>query len=309
MTSGRARDAGAGGARVGVAAGDEVDGTVGGGTLGTVGGGTHGAVGGGTHEAVGDEAVGDVGGEARVVTGGTARGAMACGDVCGAVAGGDLVGAAEDVVRVALADDHALLRASFRLLIDHTPGLLCVGEAANGREAVEVAHREKPDVILMDVRMPEMSGIEATQEICRGASGLATRVIVLTTFDLDEYVFGAIRAGASGFLLKEVLPDELIRAIRVVAAGEALLTPAATRRLITAYVSQPERQVSPLPDITARELEVLELIARGRSNEEIAAELHVSIGTVKSHISRLLTKLDARDRAQLVVAAYEAGLR
>ncbi|MCU7730037.1 response regulator transcription factor [Actinoplanes sp. KI2] len=213
------------------------------------------------------------------------------------------------MVRVALADDHALLRASFRLLIDHTAGLSCVGEAATGREAVEVAHRAKPDVILMDVRMPEMSGIEATQEICRATSGLNTRVIVLTTFDLDEYVFGAIRAGASGFLLKEVMPDELIRAIRVVAAGEALLTPAATRRLITAYVSQPERQVSQLPDITAREREVLELIARGRSNEEIAAGLHVSIGTVKSHISRLLTKLNARDRAQLVVAAYEAGLR
>jgi len=249
------------------------------------------------------------GGVRAAVTGGAARGAMACGDVCGAVAGGDLVGAATEAVRVALADDHALLRASFRLLIDHTPGLACVGEAANGREAVEVAHRERPDVILMDVRMPEMSGIEATREICRAASGLATRVIVLTTFDLDEYVFGAIRAGASGFLLKEVLPDELIRAIRVVAAGEALLTPAATRRLITAYVSQPERQVRSLPDVTARELEVLELIARGRSNEEIAAELHVSIGTVKSHISRLLTKLNARDRAQLVVAAYEAGLR
>jgi DNA-binding NarL/FixJ family response regulator len=248
------------------------------------------------------------GGVTAAVSGGAPRGAMACGDVCGAVTGGDPVGVDTEVVRVALADDHALLRASFRLLIDHTPGLAWVGEAANGREAVEVAHRERPDVILMDVRMPEMSGIEATREICRATSGLDTRVIVLTTFDLDEYVFGAIRAGASGFLLKEVLPDELIRAIRVVAAGEALLTPAATRRLITAYVSQPERQVRSLPDVTAREREVLELIARGRSNEEIAAELHVSIGTVKSHISRLLTKLNARDRAQLVVAAYEAGL-
>jgi DNA-binding NarL/FixJ family response regulator len=243
------------------------------------------------------------------VTGGEERAAMACGEACGAVTGAGAAGAGEGVVRVALADDHALLRASFRLLIDHTPGLACVGEAATGREAVEVAHREKPDVILMDVRMPEMSGIEATREICRGTSGLDTRVIVLTTFDLDEYVFGAIRAGASGFLLKEVLPEELIRAIRVVAAGEALLTPAATRRLITAYVSQPERQVSPLPEVTAREREVLELIARGRSNEEIAADLVVSIGTVKSHISRLLAKLNARDRAQLVVAAYESGLR
>ena len=212
-------------------------------------------------------------------------------------------------VRVALADDHALLRASFRLLIDNTPGLAWAGEAATGREAVEIARRERPDVILMDVRMPEMSGIEATREICQGAAGLPTRVIVLTTFDLDEYVFGAIRAGASGFLLKEVLPDELIRAIKVVAAGEALLTPAATRRLITAYVAQPERQVSTLPEVTVREREVLELVARGRSNEEIAADLHVSMGTVKTHITRLLAKLGARDRAQLVVMAYEAGLR
>ena len=234
---------------------------------------------------------------------------MACGDVCGAVAGGELVGAVEGVVRVALADDHALLRASFRLLIDHTPGLAWVGEAATGREAVEVAHREKPDVILMDVRMPEMSGIEATREICRGVAVLPTRVIVLTTFDLDEYVFGAVRAGASGFLLKEVLPDELIRAIKVVAAGDALLTPAATRRLIAAYVALPERQVSPLPAMTAREREVLVLVARGLSNDEIAADLHVSMGTVKTYVGRLLAKLSARDRAQLVMIAYEAGLR
>jgi len=212
-------------------------------------------------------------------------------------------------VRVALADDHALMRESFRLLLDHTPGLSCVGEAGNGKKAVELALREEPDVILMDVRMPEMSGIEATREICQGDAGLDTKVIVLTTFDLDEYVFGAIRAGASGFLLKEVLPGELIQAIRVVAAGEALLTPAATRRLIRAFVAQPERPVSSLRDVTAREREVLTLIGRGRSNEEIAAELHVGISTVKSHIGRLLTKLNARDRAQLVVAAYESGLR
>ena len=208
-----------------------------------------------------------------------------------------------------LADDHALLRAGFRLLLDHTPGLTCVGEAGTGREAVEIARREQPEVILMNVRMPEMSGIEATRLICRSVSDLSTRVIVLTTFDLDEYVFGAIRAGASGFLLKEVLPDELIRAIRVVAAGEALLTPAATRRLITAYVEQPERKLSPTPDITSREREVLALVARGRSNEEIAADLQVSMGTVKTHVGRLLTKLGARDRAQLVVIAYETGLR
>jgi len=212
-------------------------------------------------------------------------------------------------IRVVLADDQPLLRTGFRLLLDHTPGLCCVGEAGNGREAVEIAVRERPDIVLMDVRMPEMTGIEATREICQGADRLPTRVIVLTTFDLDEYVFGAIRAGASGFLLKEVLPDELIRAIKVVAAGEALLAPGATRRLMAAYLSQPEQQVKPLPDVTAREREVLVLVARGRSNEEIAADLHVSMGTVKTHVGRLLAKLGARDRAQLVVTAYETGLR
>jgi DNA-binding NarL/FixJ family response regulator len=212
-------------------------------------------------------------------------------------------------LRVVLADDQALLRASFRLLIDHTPGLTCVGEAGTGKEAVAAAREVEPDVVLMDVRMPEMNGIEATREICHRSGGLRTRVIVLTVFDLDEYVFGALRAGAGGFLLKEVLPDELVRAIRLVAAGEALLAPAATRRLIEAYVAQPERRVTPLPDVTAREREVLELVARGRSNEEIAAELHVSMGTVKTHVGRLLTKLGARDRTQLVVAAYESGLR
>ncbi|GAA0551242.1 response regulator transcription factor [Paractinoplanes ferrugineus] len=212
-------------------------------------------------------------------------------------------------ITVALADDQALLRAGFRILIDHTPGLVCVGEAGNGREAVELARRERPDVVLMDVRMPEMSGLDATREICQGLAELPTKVIVLTTFDLDEYVFGAIRAGASGFLLKEVLPDELIRAIKVVAAGEALLTPAATRRLISAYMAQPERQVNPAPEMTARERDVLALVARGRSNEEIANELHLSMGTVKTYVGRLLAKLGARDRAQLVMIAYETGLR
>jgi DNA-binding NarL/FixJ family response regulator len=212
-------------------------------------------------------------------------------------------------VRVALADDQPLLRTGFRLLIENTPGMVCVGEAGTGKEAVEVALRERPDVILMDVRMPDMNGIEATRQICQGNAGAHTRVLVLTTFDLDEYVFGAIRAGASGFLLKEVLPDDLINAIRVVAAGEALLTPGATRRLIEAYTELPERKVTPLPHITAREREVLELIARCRSNEEIAADLQVSMGTVKTHITRLLAKLGARDRAQLVALAYEAGMR
>ena len=212
-------------------------------------------------------------------------------------------------VRILVADDQALVRGSFRLLIDHTPGLSCVGEAGTGREAVEVARREQPDVVLMDVRMPQMNGIEATRQICHGSGTPDTRVLVLTTFDLDEYVFGAIRAGASGFLLKEVLPDELIRGIRVVASGQALLAPGATQRLIAAYVAAPERTFTPLPEITGREREVLALVARGRSNHEIAAALHVSMATVKTHIGRLLTKLDARDRAQLVIAAYESGLR
>ena len=212
-------------------------------------------------------------------------------------------------ISVLLADDQSLVRTGFRLLLEHTPGLRCAGEAGNGREAVEAAARERPDVILMDVRMPEMNGIEATREICRPEAGLASRVIVLTTFDLDEYVFGAIRAGASGFLLKEAMPDELVRAIKVVAAGEALLTPGATRKLMSAYAALPERQLRPPPDITARECEVLVLVARGCSNEEIAAELHVSMGTVKTHVGRLLAKLGARDRAQLVVIAYETGLR
>jgi DNA-binding NarL/FixJ family response regulator len=212
-------------------------------------------------------------------------------------------------VRILIADDQALLRASFRLLIDLTPGLSCAGEAGTGRETVEIARREQPDVVLMDVRMPQMNGIEATRQICRGLGTPNTRVLVLTTFDLDEYVFGAIRAGASGFLLKEVLPDELIRGIRVVASGQALLSPAATQRLITAYVAAPERALVPLPEITGREREVLVLVARGRSNHEIAADLHVSLATTKTHIGRLLTKLGARDRAQLVIAAYESGLR
>jgi DNA-binding NarL/FixJ family response regulator len=212
-------------------------------------------------------------------------------------------------IRVLLADDQALLRGSFRLLVDHTPGLRCVGEAGTGIEAVALARREKPDVVLMDVRMPEMNGIEATRLICGPSSRLHSRVIVLTTFDLDEYVFGALRAGASGFLLKDVLPDELIRAIRLVADGGKLLHPGATDRLITAYVAQPERRVTPLPEITAREREVLALVARGLSNDEIAQELHVSMGTVKTHVGRLFTKLGARDRTQLAIAAFEGGLR
>nr|WP_221378739.1 response regulator transcription factor [Actinoplanes polyasparticus] len=212
-------------------------------------------------------------------------------------------------IRVVVADDQVLVRGSFRLLIDHTPGLACVGEAGTGREAVEVVRRERPDVVLMDIRMPDMDGIEATREICRGLPAVETRVLVLTTFDLREYVLGALRAGAQGFLMKEALPEELIAGIRHVAAGGRLLAPTAQGRLIDAYVELPERQVTPLPHITGREREVLILVARGLSNDQIAADLGVSMSTVKTHINRLLAKFDGRDRSHLVIAAYEGGLR
>ncbi|MBY8871766.1 response regulator transcription factor [Micromonospora sp. PLK6-60] len=214
-------------------------------------------------------------------------------------------------VRVLIADDQALLRASFRLLIEVTAGLTVVGEAGTGAEAVAAAHRERPDVVLMDVRMPELDGIEATRRICAAPATAGTRVLILTTFDLDEYVYGALRAGASGFLLKDTRPDELIAAVRLVAAGEALLAPTVTRRLIAEFASRPEPG-RPLPrtlaGVTEREREVLVLVARGLSNAEIAAHLRLSLATVKTHVSRLLMKVPARDRAQLVVVAYESGL-
>ena len=213
-------------------------------------------------------------------------------------------------IRVLVADDQALLRGSFRLLIDHTPGFVCVGEAATGREAVTVTRRERPDVVLMDVRMPDMNGIEATRLICAEPEATRSKVLMLTTFDLDEYVFGALRVGASGFLLKEALPEELIAAIRVVADGDGLLMPGHIRRLIGAFAATPAPRRPELPTgVTDRERDVLSLVAVGRSNEEICTELHLTMGTVKSHIGHLLTKLDARDRAQLVIAAYETGLR
>jgi DNA-binding NarL/FixJ family response regulator len=258
-------------------------------------------------------------------------------------------------IRVLVADDQALVSGSFRLLIDHTPGLTCVGEAATGREAVTMAAREQPDVVLMDVRMPDMNGIEATRLICAGPPGAhppgahpqgahppgahpqgahpqgahpqgahpqgahpqgaepsetRPRVLMLTTFDLDEYVFGALRAGASGFLLKEALPGELISAIRVVAAGDGLLMPAHIGRLITAYAATPRpRQPDQLAKLSVRERQVLSAVAAGLSNEEICSELHLTMATVKTYMGRLLTKLNARDRAQLVIAAYEGGLR
>ncbi|GII90384.1 response regulator [Sinosporangium siamense] len=208
------------------------------------------------------------------------------------------------MIRVLVADDQALLRGSFRLLIDSEDDLVVVGEAADGRQAVALTRTKSPDVVLMDVRMPEMDGITATREIAG-----ETRVLILTTFDLDEYVYSALRAGASGFLLKDTPPDDLLKAIRVVASGETLLAPKVTTRLIAEFVRRPARQdFQGLDNLTDREREVLTLIAHGLSNAELGTRLHLSPGTVKTHIGRLLAKLQARDRAQLVIAAYEAGL-
>ena len=214
-------------------------------------------------------------------------------------------------VRVLVADDQALVRGSFSLLVDSAPDLSSVGQAATGAEAVELAEREHPDVVLMDIRMPGMDGIEATRRITAASPAPPIRVLILTTFDIDEYVFTALRAGASGFLLKDTPPADLLAAIRVVAAGEALLSPSVTRRLIEEFTRRPEpsrRPVGVLEDTTDREREVLTLVGLGMSNDEIAAHLHVSLSTAKTHIGRLLMKLDARDRAQLVIAAYDAGL-
>ena len=215
------------------------------------------------------------------------------------------------MIRVLVADDQALVRGSFRLLVDTAPDLEVVGEAATGAEAVEIATREKPDVLLMDIRMPEMDGIEATRQITGSGPTADVRVLILTTFDLDEYVYAALRAGASGFLLKDTPPTDLLAAIRVIAAGDALLAPAITRRLIAEFARRPEPGRPPaatLEGVTDREREVLTLIARGLSNAEIAQALHVTMATAKTHVGRLLAKLGARDRAQLVMVAYETGL-
>lgn len=214
-------------------------------------------------------------------------------------------------LRVAVCDDQTLVRAGFRVLIDTTPGLSVVGEAGTGAAAVELIRRERPDVALMDIQMPEMDGIEATRRLLGGPEPVPVRVLILTTFDLDRYVFAALRAGASGFLLKDTPPNDLLAAIRVIADGEALLSPRVTRRLVAEFAKRPAVAVEAahrLDGVTEREREVLVLIARGLSNTEIAAELHLSIATAKSHVGHLLTKLGARDRAQLVIAAYEAGL-
>jgi DNA-binding NarL/FixJ family response regulator len=215
----------------------------------------------------------------------------------------------EAQVRVLIVDDQALLRGSLRVLIDSEPDLSVVGEAGTGAEAVDLVQVKDPDVVLMDVRMPVMDGIEATRRIV--LQERAPKILVLTTFDLDEYVYSALRAGASGFLLKDTAPAQLLDALRVVASGESLLAPTVTRRLIAEFVRSPEPAKHPvrtLVGITDREREVLTLIARGLCNSEIEHHLHLSRGTVKTHIGRLLAKLGARDRAQLVIVAYEAGL-
>jgi len=218
------------------------------------------------------------------------------------------------VTRVLLADDQGLVRAGFRALLDAQPDIEVVAEAADGEQAVELARRERPDVVLMDIRMPRMDGLEATRRITADRTLPDTRIVVLTTFELDDYVFGALRAGASGFLLKDIDPPDLLTAVRVVAEGQALLAPRLTRRLIEAFVEQ-ERAAPPavsegaaLEELTPREREVLALVGRGLSNAEIADELVLSPLTAKTHVARLFGKLDARDRAQLVVIAYETGL-
>jgi DNA-binding NarL/FixJ family response regulator len=217
------------------------------------------------------------------------------------------------VITVALADDQALVRAGFRALLDGEPDIAVVGEAADGEEAVEVTRRQRPDVVLMDVRMPRTDGLRATARVSADPTLSGTRVIVLTTFELDEYVFGALRAGAAGFLLKDIEPADLVEAVRIVAAGEALLAPRHTRRLIEAFVAQSGRVAGAMDDerlgeLTAREREVLTLVGQGLSNREIAERLVLSPLTAKTHVARLFMKLDARDRAQLVVLAYETGL-
>jgi DNA-binding NarL/FixJ family response regulator len=225
-------------------------------------------------------------------------------------------------LRIVVADDQALVRAGFCGIVNATPGLTVVGEAGTGAEAVAVTRRTRPDVVLMDVRMPELDGIEATRQITGRNGGSGTRVLILTTFDLDEYVYAALHAGASGFLLKSTEPAELVSAIRVIAAGDALLAPSVTRRLVEEFTRRPvpqARQAAPDPapvraptvglaGITGREREVLALIASGLSNSEIAVRLCISEATAKTHVGHLLTKLNARDRVHLVILAFQAGL-
>jgi DNA-binding NarL/FixJ family response regulator len=214
------------------------------------------------------------------------------------------------VIRVVLADDQVLVRAGFAALLDAENDIEVMGEACDGEEAVRLARRSRPDVILMDIRMPGLDGIEATRKIAADTALAGTHVVILTTFDLDEYVFEGLRAGAAGFLVKDTDPAELIRAVRVVAGGEALLSPKITLRLIGEFATRSRKasRVPGLSTLTAREREVVTLIGGGLSNEEIAARLYMSVSTAKTHATRAMAKLGARDRAQLVVQAYESGL-
>jgi DNA-binding NarL/FixJ family response regulator len=216
------------------------------------------------------------------------------------------------VIRVLLADDQALIRAGFRVLLEAASDLQVVGEAVDGRQAVDLARRERADVVLMDIRMPGVDGLEATRRIAADDDLAGVKVIILTTFESDEYVYQAIRAGASGFLVKDTEPADLLQAVRVVARGDALLSPSVTRRLITDLATRPAAPAPAtgkvLSGLTEREREVMALVAGGLSNDEIAARLYLSPLTSKTHVSRIMTKLNARDRAQLVVMAYETGL-
>ena len=220
------------------------------------------------------------------------------------------VGTGSAPLRVVIADDQTLVRSGFRLILNEA-GITVAAEAANGSEAVAAVLRHRPDVVLMDIRMPEMDGLEATRRILGSKPGCGCRIIILTTFDLDQYVYAALTAGASGFLLKDTSPEQLVAAVRTVRSGDALLAPSITRRLIERFAPhQPGPSISRagLSDLTARELEVLRLLAQGLSNAELAAELTVSTATVKTHVASILAKLQLRDRVQAIVLAYQTGL-